>query len=287
MADSLSVILPEAAAHPLLGGPYAYYALTPTSTSSLNTQIVATDIIDSSGAKSYTGWNIYCHTSVTATVISTQARRVQSVDLATGTLTCNRSWGRVTDASDLFWLTRDFTRNDFRDFANQALREMKRRVILTTQGLGSNILRYSPPTGIVRPEDVIDVGYRAYPSVTSDGQPRQLRWYGWEDNDGTLTLLTDRDFGTAEQLVFQTLRPFAAAGADNFTTDASTTAAPRDWLVAEIVSRALLTLWSMAEESDKPAIQKRLQAAGLLCQGFRAHYTPRDSRRIMFGSSAF
>ena len=288
MADAFSAVFPEAAAHPLMGGPNAYRQLTPSATSSTSSQIVCNVLNDSSGSLNGTNWHVYCYSSATATVISGQSRRVQSVDLNDpATLTVNRAYSRVTDASDLFWLTRDFSRDNWLDFANQALRQMKRRVILTTPGLGSNVLRYSPPTGVVRPEDVIDIGYRAYPSVTSDGKPTPLRWYGWEDNDTSLTLLTSEEFGTAQQLVFQTLRPYALANVNTFTTDASTSAAPMDWLVAEMVARALLTLWTMAEETDKPAIQERLQAAGLLANGFRRHYVPGESRRVMSGDATF
>ena len=181
-------------------------------------------------------------------------------------------------------MLRDFTRNDWRDFANQALRDMKRRVVLTQVGLGANVRRYTPTSGhIVRAEDLVDVRVRAYPEVTSTGQPRAMRWWSVEQNDATLVLVVSDDVGTAEELVYYILKPWALAGADTLTTDASTVPAdvPREWLVAEMVARACVVKWTQASDADKPIRAREMAAAAALCDGFRKRYMAAPSRRMM------
>src|SRR3990167_5614352 len=113
MADSILQILPEAAGHPLLGGSMAFYSGTPSATGTTTT-LVASDLIDNSGARTFSGWNVYIHTSGNPTSLAAQARRVSGApDLTTGTITVNRAYAAATLISDLFWLLRDFTRNDW------------------------------------------------------------------------------------------------------------------------------------------------------------------------------
>lgn len=280
--DTLTGLIPEAARHPLLGGPGAFYAGTPSGAGSTTT-LVCSDLIDNAGARTYSNWNVYVHTSGNSPALAGQARRVSGApDLTSGTITVNRAYAVATGPSDLFWLLRDFTRNDWRDFANQALRDMKRRVVLTQVGSGSNVRRYTPPAGIVRAEDVVDVRVRAYPEVGSEGQPRAMRWWSIEDNDAALALVVSDGVGSGQELVYYVLRPYAAAGQDTLTTDADTVPAsvPREWLVAEMVARATVVRWTQATEADKSLRQREMVAAAALCEGFRKRYMAAPSRRL-------
>ncbi|HXI18662.1 MAG TPA: hypothetical protein VNM48_20035, partial [Chloroflexota bacterium] len=231
MVVTLVDVLPDAAGSPLLGGDQAFQAITPTSAGTTTT-IVCTDLLDPSGALTFKNWRAYCYSGA----LVGQERLITGVDLATGTLTVAPALTAATSATTLFWLLRDFRRATWRDFANRALRTMKRRVLVPLQGLGSNV-RYTSaqlPASITRPEDVIDIGTRAYPEVATEGLPYPVARYDWEDNDGSLSLVLSSAVGTSQELVFSVAAPFATPGQSVLLTDASTTTAPADWLIAEM-----------------------------------------------------
>jgi hypothetical protein len=281
--ETLLTLVPEAAGHELLGGSSAFQAGTATG-AGLTTTVVCDDLADPSGAQTYKGWRIYFHTSSGGTSIAGQERLVTGVDLATGTFTLNKALPRTTATGDGFWLLQTYRRSDWLGFANRALRQMKRRAWTAVQGLGDSVLRYETaqlPAGLVRPEDVIDVGTRSYPAVNTEGKPTLMRWFGWEDNDGTFSLLLSDGVSTARALVLYMEKPYALPSAAALTADADQTTAPLDWLVGEMVERALRDRWARAVGDDKRDWLMRLQAQIVTNRGFKAKYLPTAGRRNM------
>ena len=283
MPETLRTLIPEAAGHELLGGAAAFFPATATA-GGTTTTLVCDDVVDPSGAQTYRNWWAYFHTSAAAPSIAGETRLVTGVDLSTGTLTLNRSLARSSSAGDGFWLLQTFRRSDWRDFANRALRQMKRRVWVSRQGLGDGVLRYpsaSLPAGVARPEDVVEVGTRGYPLVNTEGRPVPVRWFGWEDNDGDLTLLLSDGAGEGRALCLYLEKPFALPGETALNTDTDQTTAPADWLVGEMVELALRTRWARATAPDKGDWLARLQAQIATNKGFHAKYLPRIGRRDM------
>lgn len=283
MAETLLTLIPEAAGHELLGGLGAFFSGGASGAGAANT-LVCDELIDPSGAQTYRNWWAYVHTSGGSPSLAGQERLVTGVDLSAGTLTLNRGFARATATTEQFWLLQTFRWQDWRALANRALRQMRRRVWVAQRGLGSGVLRYSGadlPASIVRPEDVIDVGYRSYPEVATEGRPLPVRWFGWEDNDGALTLLLGEGIGTGQELCFYLEKPFARAGETVLASNTDTTTAPADWLVGEMVERALRERWARAAEPDKAQWKERLAAQIVTNRGLRAKYLPAVGRRDM------
>lgn len=277
MPDTLLTLIPQAAADELLGGLQAFADVTPTSNGTTTT-IISTDLIDPSGAQTYKNWRAYCYEGT----LAGEERLITGVDLATGTLTTTAFTG-ITTTTCKFWLLRNFRRNEWRDFANRSLKTMKRRVIVAIQGIASQV-RYSAAQlatlGIERPEDVIDIGTRAYPEVNTEGNPTPVSRFDWESNDGSISLVLPSAVGTSQELVFYVSKPFASSGQTIFTTDADTTTAPFDWLVSEMVERALRAMWSRATDADRPRWLALLRSAIVENEGYRKHYLPMVGRRV-------
>jgi hypothetical protein len=128
---------------------------------------------------------------------------------------------------------------------------------------------------------VVEVGYRGYPLTDSEGKPAFTRWFGWEDNDGDLTLLLSEGIGTDQALCLYLEKPFANAGETVLAADADQTTAPADWLIGEMVERALRDRWSRAAAADKAGWLGRLQAQIVTNKGFHAKYLQAVGRRNM------
>lgn len=279
-STTLLAVIPEAAGHPFLGGARAFRTLTPTGTGTPTT-IVSTRLTDSSGRQTYTDWWAYCYASAGGAPLTGESRLVQTVTLASGTFTVNRPYGRATEATDLFWLLRTFDRDRWCELANTALRQMKRRLTFTGQGVAS-ALRYALPPEIERAEEVVEVGTRAWPLVATEGKPEPVRWFGVEDNDGALELVLGDPVAADKALVYYALKPYAAPGENLLVADTDATVAPADWLVAELVALALVErLANATSQEDRQGLQWALTGAGRLVSGFRRKYESQGERRVM------
>lgn len=268
--STLLSLIPEAAGHAFMGGPIAFYSGTVSSGSDTST-IYDVNLSDSSGAQTYKGWRAYFPAS-------TSSRFVQDVDLLTGKLILNRVLASAPSLSSTFYLMRDFPWSNWTTFFNDALKQMKRKVTyLQTSGVTGR--KISLPTGI-DPDTVLDVRIREA-GDTADPGNYSLPWYGFDYVSEVPILRSDRDL-QGYDLLWDVTEPFATAETTTFTTDASTTSAPRDWVIAEAVSMALATLWSnQVTDADIRRVERRLAAAGRLVAGLRAKYTPSTGKRFM------
>lgn len=266
-------LIPHAQGHALLGGPESFYSGTAGAGSDA-TRLVAEELIDSSGAKSWTGAKVYVHTGTGAG----QARYVQTVDLSAGNLVVNRSFSPAPDATSEFWLLKHFSRAQWVAFANQALREMRHRVTYVQTSGVAGTQRITVPTTITSEQDVVDIRY-GVSSTPSAGTT--LPWFGFTTIDGQLYLHTSQHYDNCE-LLYDVLVPYAGPGDSPLVVDADTTAAPLDWLVSEMVALAMTTRWANATtEADKRRLQQDLGAAGRLVAGMRAKYQSQPGRRMI------
>lgn len=270
---SLLNLIPDAQGHTFMGGPLGFYAGTVASGTDA-TNIIDSTLIDSSGAQSWKGSSFYCYDGVAIG----QKRFVQTVNLATGTLILNRALTSTPVSGNHYWLMRDYSRDQWAAFANQALREMRRKMTYL-QNTGVTGRRIAVPSGI-NPDDVIDIRRRAINDSTSPGNDT-LPWYAFDYVSGNAVLRTDSEQDGYE-LLWDVEETYTASTETVFATDSETTDAPRDWLTAEMVSLALATLWStQVTDADQRRMEKRLGAAGRLVAGLRAKYTPGSGKRLI------
>ena len=256
-----------------MGGPLGFYAGTVASGTDA-TNIIDSTLIDSSGAQSWKGSSFYCYDGVAIG----QKRFVQTVNLATGTLILNRALTSTPASGNHYWLLRDYSRDQWAIFANQALREMRRKMTYL-QNTGVTGRRIAVPSGI-NPDDVIDIRRRAINDSTSPGNDT-LPWYAFDYVSGTAVLRTDSEQDGYE-LLWDVEETYATNLQNVITLDTDTVSAPRDWMVAEMVSLALATLWStQVTDADQKRMEKRLGAAGRLVAGLRAKYSPGSGKRLI------
>lgn len=276
-ATTVLTLIPDAAGHPLMGGPEAFFT-GPAAEGTDAGRLVNLDLSDSSEAKTWTGAHVY----VPAGAGAGQARRVQSVTLSAGQVVVNRPFAPPPNTTSTFWLLKHFSRNQWATFANQALREMRHRVVVVQNSGVAGNRRVAVPSFITRPEDIIEVRARqAGAPATGDAGNTTLPWFGIDNEGGTLILRTDRAYEGLD-LLYDTMVTYAAPDKTTLVTDTDVTDAPRDWLVAECVALALTTLWSTASSSnDQKLAALRLGAAGRLVAGFRAKYQAQPGRRLM------
>ena len=268
--STLLTLIPEAAGHAFMGGPVAFYTGT-VSAGSDTLSIYDINLSDSSGAQTYKGWRAYFPAS-------TSSRFVQDVDLLTGKLTLNRTLASAPSVGATFYLMREFPWSSWTTFFNDVLKQMKRKTTyLQTSGVSGR--KISLPAGL-DPDTVLDVRIREAGDTTDPGN-YSLPWYGFDYVAEVPVLRADRDL-IGYDLLWDVTEPYAADDVTTFTSDSSTTTAPRDWIVAEVVAVALATLWSnQVTDADIRRVERRLAASGRLVAGLRAKYVPSSGKRFM------
>ncbi len=273
MSSSLLSLIPEAAGHAFMGGPIAFYS-GQVSAGSDTLTIYDINLSDSSGAQTYKGWRAYFPAS-------TSSRFVQEVDLLTGKLILNRALASAPSIGATFYLLRDFPWSSWTTFLNEALKQMRRKVTyLQTSGVSGRKISF--PAG-VDPDTVLDIRMREAGDTTDPGN-YSLPWYGFDYVSEVPILRSDRDLDGYD-LLWDVTEPYATAETSTFTSDASTTTAPRDWIIAEGVAAALATLWSnQVTDADIRRVERRLAASGRLVAGLRAKYVPSTGKRFMSSS---
>ena len=207
MSSTAYDIIRAAASHYLMGEYSHYFG---TSYSGGTTTIFSDDqLVTWTGDRRWQGYHAFFPNRASSRDLE---RRVYSTALNTGQVQFMNPLSSAVANGEEYWLLRDFSWTQWLSFLNDACRSLffDQEIVLRGE---TDLLRYTMPTPVSRPQWMQAVFAAPYPQSFSDAPYPKLRWYRINCQTGSIqgdiVILLEASLAANSQLIFQFARPYA------------------------------------------------------------------------------